>query len=41
MLTDPATFGAMAVVFFAIAAVSSWLPAHRAAALDPTVALRE
>ena len=39
--TDPATFGAMAVVFFAIAAVSSWLPAHRAAALDPTVALRD
>ena len=39
--TDPATFAAMAVVFFAIAAISSWLPAHRAAALDPTAALRE
>jgi putative ABC transport system permease protein len=38
---DPATFGTMAAVFFAIAAVSSWLPAQRAAALDPTVALRE
>ncbi len=39
--TDPLTFGAMAAVFFAIAAVSSWLPARRAAALDPTTALRE
>jgi putative ABC transport system permease protein len=39
--TDPATFGAMAGVFFVIAAISSWLPARRAAALDPTVALRE
>ena len=35
------TFGSMAVVFFAIAALSSWLPARRAAALDPTIALRE
>jgi predicted permease len=39
--TDPLTFSAMAGAFFAIAAVSSWLPARRAAALDPTVALRE
>jgi predicted permease len=39
--TDPLTFGAMALVFFAIAALSSWLPARRAAALDPTIALRE
>jgi ABC-type lipoprotein release transport system permease subunit len=31
----------MAVLFFAIAAVASWLPARRAAALDPTAALRE
>jgi putative ABC transport system permease protein len=38
--TDPATYAAMAIVFFAIAAIASWLPAHRAAALDPTVALR-
>jgi len=39
--TDPATFGVMAVVFFLIAAFASWLPARRAAALDPTEALRE
>ena len=39
--TDPVTFAAMAVVFCAIAAASLWLPARRAAALDPTVALRE
>jgi predicted permease len=39
--TDPMTFGVMSAVFLAIAAVSSWLPARRAAALDPTVALRE
>jgi len=39
--TDPLTFAAMAVLFFIIAIVSSWLPARRAAGLDPTVALRE
>ncbi|HEY2013935.1 MAG TPA: ABC transporter permease [Bryobacteraceae bacterium] len=39
--TDPLTFVVMAAIFFLIAAVSSWVPARRAAALDPTVALRE
>jgi putative ABC transport system permease protein len=39
--TDPMTFAGMALVFLMIAAVSSWLPARRAARLDPTVALRE
>jgi putative ABC transport system permease protein len=39
--SDPTTFGAIAVIFFAIAALASWLPAWRAASLDPTVALRE
>jgi putative ABC transport system permease protein len=39
--TDPATFAAMTVLFLAIAAAACWLPAHRAAGLDPTVALRE
>jgi putative ABC transport system permease protein len=38
--SDPPTYAVMAVVFFAIAALASWLPARRAAALDPTVALR-
>lgn len=39
--TDPVTFTVMALVFFLIAAISSWLPARRAALLDPTKALRE
>jgi putative ABC transport system permease protein len=38
---DPLTFSAMVLVFAAIAAAASWLPARRAAALDPTAALRE
>jgi predicted permease len=39
--TDPATFAIIAMVFLFIAAVASWLPAWRAASLDPTAALRE
>jgi len=39
--TDPATFAAIAALFLIIAAVASWLPARRAAGLDPTIALRE
>ena len=39
--TDPMTYVVMGSVFFAIALVSLWLPARRAAALDPTAALRE
>jgi len=39
--TDPPTFAAMVVLFLAIAAISSWLPARRAAGLDPTSALRD
>ncbi|HLZ39598.1 MAG TPA: ABC transporter permease [Candidatus Sulfotelmatobacter sp.] len=39
--TDPATFGAMALVFVLIGAAASWLPARRAAALDPVSALRD
>jgi predicted permease len=39
--TDPATYVAMVAVFFGIAASASWIPARRAAALDPTWALRE
>ena len=39
--TDPITFVTMVVVFFGIAAVASWLPARRAASVQPNVALRE
>ena len=39
--TDPLTFAAMAGLFFAVAAIASWIPAMRAAGLDPTNALRE
>ncbi|MGC1485214.1 MAG: FtsX-like permease family protein, partial [Candidatus Acidiferrum sp.] len=39
--TDPLTFVTMAALFFLIAATSSWLPARRAASLDPTAALLE
>ncbi len=38
---DPTTYSAMAALFFIIAAMASWLPAWRAASLDPTAALRE
>jgi putative ABC transport system permease protein len=39
--TDPITFVAMVVLFLGIAAAACWLPARRAAALDPNAALRE
>jgi predicted permease len=39
--TDPATFAAMAILFFVIAGVASWLPAWRAASVDPNEALRQ
>ncbi|HEX7294460.1 MAG TPA: FtsX-like permease family protein, partial [Pyrinomonadaceae bacterium] len=38
--TDPVTFVAVAGMFLVIAFLASWLPALRAAALDPTTALR-
>jgi ABC-type antimicrobial peptide transport system permease subunit len=38
---DPLTFSAMIVFFLIIAAMATWIPAQRAAALDPSVALRE
>ena len=39
--TDPATFVTMAILFFLIAAVASWLPAWRAASVDPNAALHQ
>jgi putative ABC transport system permease protein len=39
--TDPLTFAGIVVLFIAIATLASWIPARRAAALDPTIALRE
>jgi putative ABC transport system permease protein len=38
--TDPVTFVFVSVLFLLIAVVASWLPALRAAGLDPTSALR-
>jgi predicted permease len=38
---DPLTFAAMAALFFLIAMLATWMPARRAAALDPSTALRE
>ncbi|HEY8227570.1 MAG TPA: ABC transporter permease [Pyrinomonadaceae bacterium] len=38
--TDPVTFVSVAVLFLFIAVMASWLPAYRAAGLDPTTALR-
>jgi putative ABC transport system permease protein len=39
--TDPATFSAGALLFAAVAALASYLPARRATRVDPIVVLRE
>ncbi len=39
--TDPVTFAAIAVVFLLVAVAACWVPARRAASLDPNAALRE
>src|SRR5262249_49331764 len=39
--TDPLTFVAMVVVFLGVAAAACWVPAHRAASMDPNTALRQ
>ena len=38
---DPPTFAATLVLFLAISLLASWLPAQRAAAMDPKTALHE
>ena len=38
--TDPLTFASVAVGLLAIAILASWLPARRAASVDPAVAIR-
>jgi predicted permease len=39
--TDPITFVTMAVIFFVVAGIASWIPARRAAGVDPAMALRD
>ncbi len=38
--TDPVSIGAAAVFLFVLAFLSAWLPARRASAVDPAIALR-
>jgi predicted permease len=38
---DPPTYAVVVVTLSAVAAAASWLPAHRAAAIDPAVTLRQ
>jgi ABC-type antimicrobial peptide transport system permease subunit len=39
--TDPVTFATMAVAFTLVATCAAWIPARRAAGLNPNVALRD
>ena len=39
--TDPITFAVMVLLFLAIAVAACWIPARRAAGMDPNVALRQ
>jgi putative ABC transport system permease protein len=37
---DPPTYEAVSVALLAVAALASWLPARRAAVIDPVIAMR-
>jgi putative ABC transport system permease protein len=37
---DPLTYAAVALSLVAVAALASWIPAQRAASVEPAVALR-
>jgi putative ABC transport system permease protein len=39
--TDPLTFTSVVLILAVVALLGSWLPARRAAAVDPVVALRD
>jgi ABC-type lipoprotein release transport system permease subunit len=41
MSTDLVTFAVAPVVLLGVAAVACWIPAHRAARIDPLGALRQ
>jgi putative ABC transport system permease protein len=37
---DPLTYGAVVAALFGVALVASWVPARRAARVDPAIAMR-
>jgi putative ABC transport system permease protein len=37
---DPITYASVAVVLVGVAALASWIPARRAARVDPVIAMR-
>jgi ABC-type lipoprotein release transport system permease subunit len=39
--TDPLTYGAVAIALLVVATAASWIPAMRAASVDPSRALRQ